>query len=190
MSQNRDAPAYQEYAAAMMARADYRLMTLQQRGLLYSLRLECWVNVFLPSDPHKLAKVLGFDSGDITESLRAVMPFFQTDGKQLFCPELIDYRAHLEARKERMSEGGKRGQKTQKEGKRKSLKSRAGIEETTTFKAPCEVPYEGALKVLVQSSTEKPSTPQPGGAVEVDPFVDEYMAAEQRQSMKRTRAVF
>jgi len=41
MTPNRTAPAYQEYAASMMARLEYRTLTLPQRGLLYSMRLEC-----------------------------------------------------------------------------------------------------------------------------------------------------
>jgi len=41
MAPNRTAPAYQEYAASMMARFEYRTLTLAHRGLLYSMRLEC-----------------------------------------------------------------------------------------------------------------------------------------------------
>lgn len=65
MTQNRDAPAYQEYAAALLARLPFRTMTLQDRGLLYTMRLECWVNVRLPNDHNSLAKVLGL--GLLTE---------------------------------------------------------------------------------------------------------------------------
>ena len=39
MSQNRDAPAYQEYAANLLARREFRAMSLPERGLLYTLRL-------------------------------------------------------------------------------------------------------------------------------------------------------
>ena len=48
MAQNREPPAFQEYAAAMMAKTDYRLMSLAGRGLLYTMRLECWVNLTCP----------------------------------------------------------------------------------------------------------------------------------------------
>lgn len=43
-------PAYQEYAADMLSNRHFRMMTLQQRGLLYTLRLECWVNGSVPCD--------------------------------------------------------------------------------------------------------------------------------------------
>lgn len=59
MNQNRAAPAFQEYAATMLALLPFRTMTLQDRGLLYTMRLECWVNVRLPYNHNDLAKVLG-----------------------------------------------------------------------------------------------------------------------------------
>jgi len=65
MSQNRDAPAYQEYAAAILARLAFRTMTLQDRGLLFTMRLECWVNVRLPSEHNNLAKVLGLPTAEV-----------------------------------------------------------------------------------------------------------------------------
>ena len=57
MAQNRlPAPCYQEYAASMLANLDFRQMPLSARGLLYTLRLECWENHRLPADSNKLCK--------------------------------------------------------------------------------------------------------------------------------------
>jgi hypothetical protein len=122
VSQNRDAPAFQEYAASMMARIEYRTMTLQDRGLLYSMKLECWVNKQLPKQPDKLARVLGFDVAEVAASLPGVMPFFAYSGDFIVSPELDSYRDYLENQRERMSAGGKQGaEKTN--GKRKGEKS-------------------------------------------------------------------
>ncbi|MFZ4539599.1 hypothetical protein [Propionivibrio sp.] len=74
--QNREAPAYQEYAASMLAKIDFRTMTLAEQGLLYVMRLECWVNDRLPSNPARLAKVLGRSIEDVTQAIPAVLPFF------------------------------------------------------------------------------------------------------------------
>jgi len=74
MAQNRPPPAFQEYAANMMARTDYRILTLAQRGLLMTLRLECWVNLRLPNDPATLARVLGYGSDEVRAALPAIMP--------------------------------------------------------------------------------------------------------------------
>jgi hypothetical protein len=109
MAQNREAPCYQEYAASMMARIEYRTLTLAARGLLYSLRLECWVNRKVPADPRTLARVLGFDADEVCEALPSLAPFVAVDGTFLICPELEDYRSHIEGIRERQSQGGKQG---------------------------------------------------------------------------------
>lgn len=109
MAQHREAPAFQEYAASMMARTEYRVMSLEARGLLYSLRLECWVNGRLPSRPDILARVLGFPLDQIERALPELASFIQIAGDDLRCPELDDYRAHLEDRRSRQSEGGRAG---------------------------------------------------------------------------------
>jgi hypothetical protein len=109
MAQNREAPAFQEYAASLMARTEYRVMSLEGRGLLMSLRLECWVNGTLPSDPLRLAKVLGFTPEQVERALPEVAGFFFVDAGSLRCPELDDYRAHINERSQKQSIGGKNG---------------------------------------------------------------------------------
>jgi len=106
--QNRPPPCFQMYASDMMAKTEYRIMTLADRGLLLTLLNELWVNHNLPADPKILAKVLGFEIREIETSLRAVMPFLMVDGDRLFSPELEDYRAHLASARKKMSDGGKR----------------------------------------------------------------------------------
>ena len=107
MAQNRDAPAFQEYPASMIARLPYRTMSLSGRGLLYSLRLECWVNRRVPADPRTLARVLGYEVQEIESVLPEVMGFFACDGESLYCPELDDYRSHITTIRAKQSQGGK-----------------------------------------------------------------------------------
>lgn len=109
MTQDRPPPAYQEYPASMMANIDYRTMSLVGRGLLYSMRNECWVNGSVPADLSKLARVLGFDVAEVQRTLPDVMPFFDTDGESIFSPELEAYREKLKAQRERQAEGGRKG---------------------------------------------------------------------------------
>jgi uncharacterized protein YdaU (DUF1376 family) len=110
----RDAPAFQEYAAAMLANANYRMMTLAERGLLDTLRRECWVNGSLPEDPARLGKMLAFDRAEIAAALPAVMPFFATKGGLIICPELDELRATYSERRERQAAGGKRSAEKRK----------------------------------------------------------------------------
>lgn len=93
----------------MMARTGYRAMSLGARGLLYTLRLECWVNGELPASPELLARVLGFPPDQIVGALSELRAFFTFDGGMIRCPELDDYRAHLEERREKQSKGGRAG---------------------------------------------------------------------------------
>jgi len=109
MAPNSIAPAYQEYAANMMARFDYRTLTLAQRGLLYSMRLECWVNQFLPESPEILARILGFDGAEIAAEIPYVMAFFVVENGRIFAPDLEAYRARVLGIRERQAQGGKAG---------------------------------------------------------------------------------
>jgi hypothetical protein len=110
MFEGRSPPAYQEYAASMIAKMNYRLMSLSERGLLYTLRQECWVNQFLPANNEDLQKYLGINEQEFnyayTDRLRS---FFKIDKVVLTCPELENYRELLNGRRLKQSEGGKKG---------------------------------------------------------------------------------
>ena len=55
----RKAPAYQEYASDMIASESFKLMSFPERGLLYTLRLHCWVDGSIPRDLGKLSRIIG-----------------------------------------------------------------------------------------------------------------------------------
>lgn len=115
----------------MMAKVDYRILSLAQRGLLYSMRLECWVNHSLPEYPSTLATVLGFSVEEIKVALPAVMPFFVAVDGKIVSPELDDYRAHLDGIKDKQSKGGKLGAGLTN-GKRKPRKAQNNSGDSTT----------------------------------------------------------
>lgn len=198
MSQNREAPAYQEYAASMLAKIEYRTMTLAERGLLDTMRRECWVNGRLPERPGLLAKVLGFSEQEITDCLPAVMPLFRTSEGAIFCPELDNYRRHLEERKEKLSRSGKAGaditNKRKKDAKSRTSNSSTATPSATPSATPAGVtrqPRRGQVGVLVKSSTAQHSQNQSlGKEVIPDPDLDawreEYDRAEAAET-KRTR---
>lgn len=178
MSQNRDAPAYQEYAATLLAQLPFRVMTLQDRGLLYTMRLECWVNVRLPANPSDLAKVLGLPVAEVAGSLAAVMPFFATVDNFIVSPELENYRAYLAERRNKQSEGGKRGS-AMTNGRRSRPEKAVDVGRSGTPSSDSRVPRRGGVESLVQSSTVKPSQNQSVGSdVSIDPFVAEYESVE------------
>jgi hypothetical protein len=75
-----------------------------------TMRRECWVNRSIPKDPDELAIYLGKNADEIKVNLSIrVLSFFKEHHDQLVCPELDVYRASLEDRSKRMSEGGQKG---------------------------------------------------------------------------------
>lgn len=110
MAQDRKPPAYQEYAAAMIAMREFRLMSLAERGLLYTIRLECWVNERIPSNEAALAKCLGFSESETKEALTTnVKALLQDAGVDYICPDLEKYRKHLAEMRQKKAEGGRKG---------------------------------------------------------------------------------
>jgi len=106
-------PAFQLYASDTIADKQYRLMSLEERGLLLSLLCECWVNRSVPAEPDALGKWLGFQSGEVKAALTSrVASFFSTSNGELINPKLERYRKELEERRKKMSIGGKKGAKT------------------------------------------------------------------------------
>lgn len=110
MAQHRKPPAYQEYSSEILANRSFRQMSLAERGLLYTLRLECWTNMTTPSKKDELAKYLGFSLNEIEEAFTTRLDaFIEINGDDLRIPEIDNYRKHLKDRQEKQSEGGKKG---------------------------------------------------------------------------------
>ena len=109
MTQNRQPPAYQEYAASMLANNNFRMMSLEARGLWYTLRLEHWVENPLPADPVKLARILRLDTDVVTGALHELSDLIVFKEEMINIPELDDYRQHLSDIRKKQSTGGKEG---------------------------------------------------------------------------------
>ena len=109
---SRPAPAYQEYAADMLAKREFRLMSLSERGMFWTMRMECWVNTCVPSDKQNLAKIFNLTESQVETALSSnVLKFFNSKNDSLFCQELDFYRENLNARSKAQSEGGRNGGK-------------------------------------------------------------------------------
>lgn len=106
MAQNYDAPAFQEYAANMLSDINFRRMPLEARGLLFTLRLECWPNK-MPSDPAELAEVLRVPEEVVRTNWKYLAPFFYENDGVLYCKYLEKYRADMLNRREAQVRGGK-----------------------------------------------------------------------------------
>lgn len=172
--QGRDAPAYQEFAASMMARMSYRQLSLAERGLLYTLRNECWVNRKLPNDPTTLARVLGYAVDDIRSALPRVMEFFDVQGNDLVCPELEKYRHYQDARRLRMSEGGKKSAEQRNRAKRHADEDPTSA---STLQPPSNHPAPGLQAIRQDKTSQDKSKPVSKEADIQDPWVQDYERA-------------
>jgi hypothetical protein len=116
ISQNRPPPAFQEYASDTLANIDFRLLSLAERGLRTTMRLECWVNHYVPANPKELAIVLNLNITEVEKALtKRLLSFFVYNDGKLSCQDLENYRAVLLQRRLAQSAGGKNGgKKTQK----------------------------------------------------------------------------
>lgn len=156
MTQNRKPPAYQEYAASTLANRQFRLMNLLERGLLYTLRLECWENSQIPAVADELAKYLGCDVREIQQGLtNGVRSFFVEENGLFSCPELDNYRQHLEARKTKQSEGGKQGAAMTNKSRKV-----ANVRHSGTSAGRSQVPRRVGVESLVQLNPVKQSQAQ------------------------------
>ncbi len=116
LSLKRPLPAYLEYASDILANMNYRLMRLDERGLWDTMRKECWVNGYVPSNSHDLAVLLNLPLEDVQVAFTdRVAKFFRLQDGFLFSDELDSYRAVSLQKREQMAKGGaKGGQQTQK----------------------------------------------------------------------------
>lgn len=120
---SRKPPAFQCYAANLIADKNYRLMGLAERGLWVSMYLECWVNEGVPLSPDDLAKFLGFSTNDVESSMsQHVMSFFVEKEFSIVSPELDDYRLSLQKVRKKQSEGGKIAQENKRKKSSDSLR--------------------------------------------------------------------
>ena len=187
MAQNRKPPSYQEYAAAILANRQYRLMSLAERGLLYTLRLECWENIQAPASTAELAKYIGCDVSDVKAALtdRVKTFLYEKDGS-LTCPELEDYRQHLKDIKAKQSAGGKGGAAITNRNRKSVGKGASTYHSDDSGNS--QVTRRGSDDSLVQSRTEKQSQEQPIRRREViDSFVTDYESVELATEVKPPR---
>ena len=187
MAQNRKPPCYQEYAANMLASRNFRLMNIAERGLLYTIRLECWQNKQVPSSAYDLAKYIGYDVSDVKSALtdRVKSFLYEKDGS-FTCPELEDYRQHLDDMKASQSRGGKKGAAITNRNK-KSVEKEVGTYHSEDS-GNSQVTRRGGDESLVKQSTEKQSQEQPiRRSKVVDSFVTDYESVELATEVKPPR---
>ena len=184
MAQNRKPPAYQEYPATMLASRNFKLMNIAERGLLYTIRLECWENIQVPASPDELAKYISCDVSDVKAALTdRVKSFLSEKENSLICPELEDYRQHLAERREKQSKGGKDGAAITNRSKKRADKEVNANQLDGSGNS--QASRRGTDGSLVKSSTFKSSHVKTieGGYID-DPFVRDIISYDEASNGK------
>lgn len=171
MSQKLPPPAYQTYAANILANFSFRQATLAQRGLANTIELECWVNGKIPFDVEKLAKVLGYAPSEIKSALSEAIrigEFVVHDGF-ISSQRLDNYKVHLADRREKQVSGGKKGA---------AITNRRDIKLSSVYerKVSGESQVESQVLSIAKSSTEKQNQTQ-----SIDKWVSDYERAERKE---------
>jgi hypothetical protein len=103
-------PAYQEYASDLLASANFRRMTLAERGLFLTLKLECWFNETVPENATELSSLIGLPEDEIRKNFSVLVKRdFEIINGTILCPELERQRSNLIAKREAQTHGGRKG---------------------------------------------------------------------------------
>jgi hypothetical protein len=107
----RPPPYWPCFASDWLAQEAFRLASLPERGLLWSMLNQAWVSDSLPREPTSIARLLGLNEQSVRESLSDnVMQFFKVDENgRIYCPELRYAKAAMLQKRELKSMAGKKG---------------------------------------------------------------------------------
>lgn len=116
-------PWFKVFSTHFLADRDYRVTSLEERGLIFSMLLECWSSLDVPTDSQELSQVIGVPKEQVARALTPkVLTFFKTRDQSYFSEYLEKQRnSFLQARSEQIAGGIKgaaikRSKKIQKEG--------------------------------------------------------------------------
>lgn len=126
----KDVPYFQLYAANFLSNRQFKLMSLDERGILISIYMDCWVNLSVPIEPVELAKCLGFSEQEASRALTTrVKSFLLEKEGSYISPELEGYREKFMEGRRKQSEGGKQGARRKKEKAMGKIEEVEGIPE-------------------------------------------------------------
>lgn len=105
-------PAYLEFPADILNNEIFMQMSMNQRGVFWTMRMYCWKNGDVPEYRGGLSKLLGIGTTSLNKLLEdgKILRFFSEteDGHRLYCHDLELYRQLLIDKKMKRIEDGKR----------------------------------------------------------------------------------
>jgi hypothetical protein len=101
------------YPSDLLSKREFRTSGAEERALMFSITLECWVNGSVPSDPEQLSKIVALPLNVVRMGLtKNVVHFLDEHNGEFTMPDVERYREEVEERRRKQSQGGKKGMKT------------------------------------------------------------------------------
>jgi hypothetical protein len=178
-----------EYGSDLLGLEGVKLMTLNERGLLATMRWHLWANDTLPADPQLMARLLGLEAAEVQAALTdRVMSFFSPvkgDSTRLICPELAAQMERLMERREKMVQGAHNSHNARKDKEKAEIATHGGTHDATHHGSgvASELQRTAANRTALgrESDKRKPSRGGNGGEPVDDPFVQAIDATDKRE---------
>jgi uncharacterized protein YdaU (DUF1376 family) len=148
-------PAFQFYPGDWLGSQRVSLLTLEEEGAYLRLLASCWQHGSIPSDPEKIARLIGKGSStNLATTLATMFQQHPADPTLLVHDRLEKERAKQDAWSEKCREGGKKSAELRKIGKGSSTLVEGLLEGSSNQKATL---------LLQSTSTNTSSNEEVGG---------------------------
>ena len=169
-------PAFQFYPGDWLGSQRVSLLTLEEEGAYLRLLASCWQHGSIPSDPDKIARLIGKGASTTLATTLATM----------FQPHPLESALLVHDRLERERDKQDAWAEKSREGGRKSAEKRQNLKGGSTTLQP---PLEGCLPngsnqkatLLLQSTSTNTSSNEEVGAPKKSFLLDEEFWAEMRR---------
>ena len=169
-------PAFQFYPGDWLGSQRVSLLTLEEEGAYLRLLASCWQHGSIPSDPDKIARLIGKGASTTLATTLATM----------FQPHPLESALLVHDRLERERDKQDAWAEKSREGGRKSAEKRQNLKGGSTTLQP---PLEGCLPngsnqkatLLLQSTSSNTSSNEEVGAPKKTYLLDEEFWAEMRR---------
>lgn len=103
-------PWFRIFSSHYLSDRDFRTASLEERGLVFSMLLECWSNVDIPSELNELSQILSVPSQQVEHALTPkALSFFKQRGNSYYSEYLDEQRNSFLEKRKKQIEGGKKG---------------------------------------------------------------------------------
>jgi uncharacterized protein YdaU (DUF1376 family) len=103
-------PWFRMFAAHYLADRNFRTISLEERGLILSMLLECWASIDIPKNPSELSQILGVPVDQVKRALTSkALSFFDERGGSYHSRFLDDQRNKFLEERKAKKEGGLKG---------------------------------------------------------------------------------